>query len=239
MDYLNILFMYIQITKPRAIDMAKVVIFGIQDFAQLAYFYLTHDSEHEVVAFTVHEEYLNDKVYMGLPVVPYEDIKNSHPPNVYALFAPISPRKMNKIREGIYNDLKAKGYKLISYVSSKATYFGISIGENCFILENNVIQPFAEIGNNVIMWSGNHLGHHSVIKDHNFIASHAVISGHVVIGENCFLGVNSTIGDGVVIAKSSYIGAGAILTDNSIEEGVYPGIKAELSKVPSSRLRNL
>ncbi|MEK9774407.1 MAG: sugar O-acyltransferase, partial [Candidatus Woesearchaeota archaeon] len=149
--------------------MAKVVIFGIQDFAQLAYFYLTNDSEHQVVAFTVHEKYLNIKNYMGLPVVPYEGIINLYPPSDYVFFAPISPRKMNKIRESIYSDLKAKGYDLISYLSSKACYFGSPIGENCFILENNVIQPFTEIGNNVIMWSGNHLGHHSVVKDHNFI----------------------------------------------------------------------
>ncbi len=35
-------------------SMAKVIIFGVQDFAQLAKFYLQHDSEHEVVAFSVH-----------------------------------------------------------------------------------------------------------------------------------------------------------------------------------------
>jgi hypothetical protein len=37
--------------------MAKVIIFGVQDFAQLAKFYLQHDSEHEVAAFSVHEAY--------------------------------------------------------------------------------------------------------------------------------------------------------------------------------------
>lgn len=217
--------------------MAKVVIFGIQDFAQLAHFYLNSDSEHEVVAFTVHEQYLHFNQYMGLPVVPYEEIESFFPPSEYALFAPISPKSMNKFREAIYNDCKSKGYDLISYISSKATYYGTPVGDNCFIFENNVIQPFTSIGSNVIMWSGNHFGHHSIIKNHNFISSHVVISGHVVINENCFLGVNSTVGDGILVSRNTYIGAGAIVTEDTKENGVYPGLKSELSKVPSSRLR--
>ena len=31
----------------------KLVIFGIEDFADIAYEYFTHDSEYEVVGFTV------------------------------------------------------------------------------------------------------------------------------------------------------------------------------------------
>ncbi len=34
--------------------MAKAVICSLQDTAELAHFYLTHDSEHEVVAFSGH-----------------------------------------------------------------------------------------------------------------------------------------------------------------------------------------
>jgi hypothetical protein len=35
--------------------MSRVIVFGLRDFASLAHFYLTHDPEHEVVAFTVTE----------------------------------------------------------------------------------------------------------------------------------------------------------------------------------------
>ena len=55
-------------------------------------------------------------------------------------------------------------------------------GDNCFILEDNTIQPFVSIGNNVTLWSGNHIGHDSTIDDHCFIASHVVVSGHVRVG---------------------------------------------------------
>ncbi len=38
--------------------MADVIIFGIQDFAELAHFYLENDSPHKVVAFSVNEKYM-------------------------------------------------------------------------------------------------------------------------------------------------------------------------------------
>ena len=146
--------------------MAKVIVFGTADFAQLAHFYLTNDSEHQVVAFTVHKKYLSQSELFGLPVIAFEDIEAHFPSQDHAMFAPLSPAKMNTLREEVYSQAKAKGYTLISYISSKATYYGTPVGDNCFIFENNVIQPFTAIGNNVIMWSGNHFGHHSTIGDH-------------------------------------------------------------------------
>ena len=83
------------------------------------------------------------------------------------------------------------------------------------------MQPYVEIGNNVILWSGNHIGHHSVINDHNFISSHVVISGHCIIEENCFIGVNSTFAHKLTIKKETLIGAGAILAKNTEEKGIY------------------
>ena len=47
--------------------------------------------------------------------------------------------------EAIYREGKERGYSFISYVSSRATRFaGTPIGENCFILEDNTIQPFVD-----------------------------------------------------------------------------------------------
>jgi sugar O-acyltransferase (sialic acid O-acetyltransferase NeuD family) len=219
--------------------MAKIVIFGVQDFAQLAHFYLSRENLHEIVAFTVHQQYITNNSFMGLPVLPLESLETTHPPQEFQMFVPMSSAKMNSIREGIYEQIKAKGYRCISYISPHATYYGTPIGENCFIFENNVIQPFTTIGDNVIMWSGNHLGHHSKIADHCFIASHAVISGHVAIEQNCFIGVNATLNNGITIAKNTFIGSGALITASTQEFGVYPGEAAKVSRVPSNKLRGV
>ena len=215
----------------------NLVIFGAGDIAQLAHFYFSKDSEYSVVAFTVDAAYRNDNEFCGLPVVPFEEIATVYPPNQFELFVAVSYTKLNLIRKEKYLAAKALGYNIASYISSKATVLNDGlIGENCFVLEDNTVQPFASIGNNVTLWSGNHIGHHSVIKDHTFIASHVVISGGVEIGEQCFIGVNATFRDHIKIGEKCVIGAGAILLADAEPEGVYIGTATERSKVPSSRL---
>jgi sugar O-acyltransferase (sialic acid O-acetyltransferase NeuD family) len=218
--------------------MSKVVIFGIQDFASLAHFYLVEDSPHEVVAFTVTKEYMpSDAMFEGLPVAPFEDLERLYPPAEYAFFAPMSQRKMNKLREAIYIQAEEKGYNLISYVSSKATLFSnVKIGKNCFILENNTIQPFVTIGNNVVLWSGNHIGHHSVIKDHVLFTSHVVLSGHCVVDSYCFFGVNATLRDGLHFAEGTLVAMGACVTKDTEAWGVYTGVPAKKGEALSKDL---
>jgi len=206
-----------------------VVIFGIQDTAELAHFYLTHDSEFEVVAFTVNQEYIKEKSFKDLPVVPFEHVEKTYPPDKFLFFAPMTARRMNKDREKIYKEAKSKGYKLISYISSRATVFpGAEIGDNCFILEDNTIQPFTTIGNNVVLWSGNHIGHHGRIDDHVFFTSHVVMSGHCHIHSHCFFGVNATIRDFSKIRQGTLLAMGASLTKQETDEwGVYLGSPAK------------
>ena len=234
MDYMNILC--ICFSKKKGL-MSYVVIFGLNDFAQLAYYYISHEKIHNVVGFTVHREYLNTETYQGLPVVAFDTIEQSFPTRTTKLFAPLGPRNMNSLREIVFIESKKKGYEFISYVSPMACTYNSIIGENCFIFENNIIQPYSVIGDNNIIWSGNHIGHHSEIRNHCFISSHVVISGHVLVENNCFLGVNSTLVDGIKLASNTYVGAGAIIVDDTIFGGVYPGHKSQISRVPSNRLR--
>lgn len=208
--------------------MAKVVIFGLLDTAELAHYYLVNDSEHEVVAFTVSKAYLDQHEFKGLPVVAFEDIEQSYPPDSYMLFAPMTAKNMNKLRETVYLEGKRKGYDYITYISSRATVCHNEIGENCFILEDNTIQPFTKIGNNVVLWSGNHIGHHGQIKDHVFFTSHVVMSGHCTIESHCFFGVNATIRDYSHIKQGTLLAMGASLTKSETEEwGVYIGNPAK------------
>ena len=218
--------------------MAEVVIFGVKDFASLAHFYLRHDSEHRVVAFTVHREFMPaEGEFEGLPVVPFEELEASHPPDRFSTFAPMSHRKMNRLREGVYNELKGRGYQLISYVSSRATTFPEGrIGDNCFILEDNTIQPFASIGDNVVIWSGNHIGHHSVVESHAFITSHVVISGHCRIGAYTFLGVNATLKDQITLAEGTLIGMGANITKDTEPWSLYKADATRASKISSAEI---
>ena len=142
----------------------KIIIFGTLDLAELSHYYLSKDTDYEVIGFTVNKEYLTKDFFTprgsstSYPVFEFETLETIFPPSEYLLFAPMTGAKMNMVRKRIYEEGKRKGYNFISYVSPKATVCDNKIGENCFILEDNTLQPFTEIGNNVMMWSGNHIG---------------------------------------------------------------------------------
>ena len=199
-----------------------MVVFGTGDFARMAEIYLREDSDFDVVAFTVDEQFIDEERLNGVPVVPFEKLADLHPPSEHMMFVAIGFSGVNKVRAGIYERCKDSGYKLVSYVNSRATHWGeLELGDNCFIFEENVIQPNVRIGNDVVLWSGNHIGHDSEIGDHCFIASHAVISGNVTIGPYCFVGVNATLRDGITIAPECVIGAGALVMRDTERGEVY------------------
>jgi sugar O-acyltransferase (sialic acid O-acetyltransferase NeuD family) len=201
--------------------MAQLVIFGAGDIARLAHFYFRTDSPHQVAAFVVDAAFKNGDTFDGLPLVSFEEAINRYPPADYEAFVAISYAQMNRLRRAKYEQMRAAGYRCVTYLSSRCTYLASPPGQNCFILEDNTVQPFVTIGNNVTLWSGNHIGHDSVIEDHCFISSHVVVSGHVRVGSGSFLGVNATLRNSITIAPESLIAAGAVVLKSTVAKGVY------------------
>ena len=204
----------------------KAIIFGSSGQAEVMAYLLDVDSAYDVVAFTSTNDYVTTKEIYGRPFIPFEYIEKHFSPDDYEMHIAIGYQKNSRVREHFYNEAKAKGYSLLTYVSSKTTNYAKSLGDNCFIFEDNTIQPFVYIGNNCILWSGNHIGHHSVIEDHVFISSHVVISGHCRIGKNSFLGVNSTLRDGITIAPETILGAGCLIVKDTEQGKTYIGNRA-------------
>jgi sugar O-acyltransferase (sialic acid O-acetyltransferase NeuD family) len=202
--------------------MSKLILFGEGDYAEQAYYYFTNDSEHEIVAFTADEAYISKKELFGLKVIPFEEIETQYPADDYKIFVAIGYQNLNKLRASKYEAAKAKGYELASYISSKVCNYGeVEFGDNCFILDNAVIQPCSKIGNNVFIWSGNHIGHHSSVGDHCYIAGQVVISGNASVGAYCFLGVNATISHEITVGRECLIGAGTLITKNAPDKSVF------------------
>ena len=207
-----------------------LVIFGTSVMAEIAYEYFTYDSPYNVAAFTVSQGHIARRPTMfdGVPVVPFETVEQRYAPARYDMYVCIGYGQANKLRRRFYNEAKQKGYTLASYVSSRAfVWRNVPIGDNCFIYEDNTVQPFVTIGNDVTLWSGNHIGHHSVIRDHVFVSSHVVISGLCTIGEGCFLGVNSTLAHETALPPFTLVGMGSVVTKQISEQGqVWVGNQA-------------
>ena len=190
-----------------------IIIFGTGEIAELAFYYFTNDSIYNVIAFCCDDKYKQADELLGIPVIKSSEILENFPPAKYKMYIALSYSKLNQVREEKYIEFKGKGYELVSYVCSKSVFWDdLSIGDNCFILENQTIQPTVKIGNNVMIWSGNHLGHGCEIDDHTYLSSHICISGHTKIGERCFIGVNSTFKDFIEIGNDVFIGMGASVT---------------------------
>ena len=220
--------------------MTKLVIFGATDAADLANYYFSRHTDLKPAAFCVDSAHLKADTFCGLPVIPFETVAASHPPSEHRFFVALGYSKLNELRKDKYHAAKALGYELASYVSPRASILNDGrIGDNCFILEDNTVQPYVTIGCNVTLWSGNHIGHHTKIGDHCFLASHIVVSGRVEIGEACFIGVNATLRDHVKIGERTVIGAGALILGDVEPGGVYLGQATERSRVPSNRLRRI
>jgi sugar O-acyltransferase (sialic acid O-acetyltransferase NeuD family) len=215
----------------------KLIIVGIGETAALAFEYFTHDSPYSIAGYSVERAFLKENVYNELPLVPLEELEQHFPPMEFDVFVAVSSTQLNRLRTRLFLTVKEKGYSCASYISSQAfVWRNVEIGENCFIFEDNTVQPFVKIGNNVVLWSGNHIGHNTVIRDNCFIASHVVISGFCDIGENCFLGVNSTVINNITVARDCFIGAGALIQKDTEEGKVYQTVGTEASKVGSLRL---
>ena len=97
--------------------MSKIIIFGTGPFAEIVYFYLTHDSPHDVIGFTVNESFIKENKFFGLPVIPFENIEKKYSPNEVSMFVSVGYKNMNKDRAKICDQVKQKGYELISYVN--------------------------------------------------------------------------------------------------------------------------
>ena len=209
----------------------EIIIFGTGEFAQEIFLYLEKFSEFKVVAITIHKEFIKEEKLYEKPIIPFEEIENNYSPNEVSMIICVGFSKMNKKREKIFLEVKNKNYKLENFIHpSNYVWDELEIGENCIILENNVIRPHVKIGNDVIIENNNVISHHCIIKDHCYITSQTIIAGHVTIESNCFLGINCTIRNRIKIEKESLIGAGAVILKNTKEKEVYSANTVMLSR---------
>ena len=217
-------------------DNKKLIIIGDSAFAEIAYEYFTYDSDYTIVAFAVEAGFRKRDELFGCPVIDVENMETLFPPAQHEVFVATVYTQLNRLRTRLMEDAKSKGYALASYISSHAfVWVNVEMGEHCFIFEDNTVQPFVTLGDNVILWSGNHIGHHSVIKSHCFISSHVVISGYCEVGKACFLGVNATVANNITIGEDCWVGPGALVTKDTEPRSFYTADSAEPARVNTHR----
>ncbi|MFL1463221.1 acetyltransferase [Roseococcus sp. DSY-14] len=190
-----------------------LVLVGDSAFAEVAHEYFTAFTPWRVRAFAVEAAHLKRDTLLGLPVVPFETLAQTHPPDSHHVHVAIVYTQLNRLRARLVAAAAGMGYRLASFVSPRAFVApSARLGEHCFVFEDNVIQTGVEIGRNAVLWSGNHIGHHSRLGDHVFVSSHVVVSGLCTVGDHCFLGVNSALADRTELGADCWVGPGSVLS---------------------------
>lgn len=195
----------------------KLIIFGIGGFAEYVQYVFEEDSPYQVIGFTVEKSFSDATQFNKLPLYHFEVLEKNIPPDSVNLFIAVG---QNDVRKRIFEKCLGNGYTMATYISSKAqTWPNLELGQNCFIGEGSVIQPFVKIGNNSIHF-GSRIGHHSVVGNHTLLSG-TTIGGSTVIGEESYLGLNSTVQQNIVVAPKNIIGMNVSIEENTSGNSVY------------------
>jgi len=202
----------------------NIIIFGNSQYAKLITEYLSES--YNIVAYCVHQAYIEDKFFLGKPLVAFENISTQFSPLDYEMFIALGYTQINSLRAKVCAEAKQKGYRLISYVHpSSIISSNVTIGENCFIFENSVVQPFSTIGNDVTIWASSTICHDCEIADDVFIASNVCINGNVKIGRAAFIGAGAVVRNNLSISEETLIGAGCVILEDTMPKEVYKSSK--------------
>jgi len=205
-----------------------IILFGTGKIAEVIHYYATEECQLQVSAFAVDEEYKISNIFLGKPVVSFDEVQALYPPHVFDMFVAIGYHELNRLRELKCAEAINKGYHLTNIISPNCHLpANTHIGYNCFIMPPSIIHPCVTIGNNVFVWSGGLIGHHSIVNDNVWITSCANIGGNVAIGKNTFIAINATIGHSVAVGQNCFLGANSLLTKNLEDDKV---VIAESSK---------
>ena len=214
----------------------KLVIVGDSAFAEIAREYFDVDSPYEVVGFAVEAAHLKRSMLHGLPVVAFEELERHFPAAEHHVFVATVYTQLNRLRARLAQAAKARGYRLASFVSPRAfVWRNVQLGEHCFVFEDNTVQPFVTIGDNVVLWSGNHIGHHSLIESNCFVSSHVVISGFCTIGANSFLGVNATVANNITVGRDNWVGPNTALMKDTPDGTLFKTEQPEPARISAPR----
>ncbi|MCO6499929.1 MAG: acetyltransferase [Vicingus serpentipes] len=189
----------------------QLIIFGAGKIAEAVSYYFERDSEYIIAAYIVDDTYATAATFLNKPLIKLSDVEQKYPPSEYTVFVATGYQGINQLRTSKYQHFKQLGYSIANYVSPYVKG-NFTIGENSIVMDNAVIQPCVEFGNNVFVWGGSMVGHHAIIQDNCWLTGGCQIGGIVNLGAGTFVGLGAVIGNEVQIGEKCMIGASTLTT---------------------------
>lgn len=216
----------------------NLVIFGTGKIAEAVSYFFERDSDYNLVAYVVDDEFAVNESFLSKPVIKKSLFLKTYSKDDIYLFVALGYQGINKLRKDRYLEFKNIGYKFASYVSP----FVISkfeIGENTIVMDGTVLQPIINIGNNVFIWGGTMIGHHAIIHDNVWLTGGALIGGGVTIGDSTFIGMGAIIGQEVILGNQCMIGAGALIVRNIDDKSVILIPQSDIHRLNSDQFSRM
>lgn len=201
----------------------KLLIFGISEYSEYLFQTIKKEGIIDVIGFTVDKEHFSTNEYNNLPVFVFEDLPREVDMSYCGILITVGYTRMNQVRKDIYDKCKTLGYKISTYISSRAICDSDSVGEGCIIMPMAYVPPVTTIGICSVINTATILGHTSKIGDFNWFSGSVITGGNVIIGNNCFFGMNSLIKNGLKVANKTMLGAYSYLSEDSKENKFYSG----------------
>lgn len=205
----------------------KTIIYGNGEYARHIHQNIVDAGGLDIVAFTADRQFIRERTLRGLPVVDFEDVERTYPPDGFSMLVVIAFWKMRN-REIMFAKAKAKGYRLENFIGSGAIVSGeVVMGENNIINEGALIGPFGQLGDNNMIRANTYVGHNVKIHSHCYIAPGCTIGGGCEIKSLSFIGIGATVIDGITVEKETLIGAGSLVLQNTEPWSRYFGSPAK------------
>ncbi len=202
--------------------MQKILFAGNTIAAEILYAYLDQDERYAPTACVVDDAYVQSATFTQIPSVGMSEVLQKYPPADHKIVMAIGYDNINRTREALFTKLQELGYTIETYIHKDAIVnTNNAIGQGSIILPGAVVEPYATVGKNTLIWCNVTVAHHATVGDHCWLASGAVLSGMARIKRNTFIGVNATIVNEVEIGEYNIVGAGALMTKCTAEKAVH------------------
>lgn len=217
----------------------KLYIFGTKNFAEMCHYYFFTDSDYEVAGFTLDDAYMQETSFLGLPVVPYEELKKSASRDDIAIFIAIGISEINELRAKKFFEVQRDGFTLASFVSTRSHVpTGFIAHPNTMVMDHVATHPHIRVGCNSIIWSNTRMAFRSAVGDHAWVTS-ATLGETSYVGDYTFVGIGAVIGPFVRLGTHNLIGAGAMILENTADNAIYRSPKSVASRATTLRARSL
>lgn len=214
--------------------MKKIIIFGVGNISYAVSYYINTWQQFDVAAYTVDKEYACAETFYDKPLLSIDEVVIHYPPSQFDAFVAVGYQKNNRLRKEKIEVVTSLGYKLVNIVNPNAPS-DLVLGENCFVASAELIQPGVILQNDVFIWSGAMVGHHSQIYDHCWVSGGAAIGGSCIIGSYNFIGIGAVLGHRAETGQSCILGAGTLLTKRLEDGGVLIAPETEPYRLNSEQ----